>query len=222
MTSIIIDLCTCNKTEELKNKLMDDVEECTTCGLCALAVAYGKVEGDDHEAEGNRFELISLVRVQRLMDGGNVWLSVSQGYTIITMRLDSIECMMGKQLLDDSCLYCEFNPVKGDEPNNILWMKSDYITIKPFEKNTYPDPDDTDPTTRDRSNIGKAPVTMGSDDWLDELSNTEGTEEHIWRTLHVEESMWTSDKDQSLWDDCDLEVDFHVQLFVIVINGLTG
>ena len=72
MTGINIDLCTCNKTEELKNKLMDDVEECTTCGLCALAVAYGKVEGDDHEAEGNRFELISLVRVQRLMDGGNV------------------------------------------------------------------------------------------------------------------------------------------------------
>ena len=72
MTSIIIDLCTCNKTEELKNKLMDDVGECTTCGLCALAVAYGKAEGDDHEAEGNRFELISLVRVQRLMDGGNV------------------------------------------------------------------------------------------------------------------------------------------------------
>ena len=43
-------------------------------------------------------------------------------------------------------------------------MKSDYITTKPFEKNIYPDPDDTDPTTRDRSNIGKAPVTMGSDD----------------------------------------------------------
>ena len=67
MTSIIIDLCTCNKTEELKNKLMDDVEEYTTCGLCALAVAYEEVEGDDHEAEGNIFELISLVREQILM-----------------------------------------------------------------------------------------------------------------------------------------------------------
>ena len=30
------------------------------------------------------------------------------------------------------------------------------------------------------------------------------------------------DEDQSLWDDDNLDVDNHVQLFVIVINGLTG
>ena len=63
MTSIIIDLCTCNKTEELKNKLMDDVEEYATHGLCALAVAYEEVEGDDHEGEGNGFELIGLLTI---------------------------------------------------------------------------------------------------------------------------------------------------------------
>ena len=34
--------------------------------------------------------------------------------------------------------------------------------------------------------------------------------------------MQMGDKDQSLWDDDDLEVDNHVQLFVIVIDGLTG
>ena len=114
------------------------------------------------------------------------------------MRLDSAERMTGTQLLDDGRLHCEFNPVKRDEPNNILRMKLDYITIKPCEKNTYPDPDDTDPTTRDRSDVGEAPVTIGGDDRRDELSDTERTEERIRRTLHEEESVRTGDEDQSL------------------------
>ncbi|KAL1703192.1 hypothetical protein EV121DRAFT_261300 [Schizophyllum commune] len=63
MTGIIIELCTRNKTEELENRLEADVEEFAARGLRALAVAYEELEGDDHEAEGNGFELIGLLSI---------------------------------------------------------------------------------------------------------------------------------------------------------------
>lgn len=63
MTGIIIELCTRNKTEELENKLEADVEEYATRGLRALAVAYEELDGDDHETEGNGFELIGLLAI---------------------------------------------------------------------------------------------------------------------------------------------------------------
>ncbi|EIM89254.1 plasma-membrane proton-e [Stereum hirsutum FP-91666 SS1] len=63
MTGIIIELCTRNKTEEQENQLEQDVEEFATRGLRALAVAYEDVNGDDHEGEGNGFELIGLLAI---------------------------------------------------------------------------------------------------------------------------------------------------------------
>ncbi|KAJ3565529.1 hypothetical protein NP233_g7572 [Leucocoprinus birnbaumii] len=63
MTGIIIELCTRNKTEEQENRLEADVEEYATRGLRALAVAYEELDGDDHEAEGNGFELIGLLAI---------------------------------------------------------------------------------------------------------------------------------------------------------------
>lgn len=63
MTGIIIDLCSRNKTEELENRLEVDVEEYATRGLRALAVAYEELDGNDHEAEGNGFELIGLLAI---------------------------------------------------------------------------------------------------------------------------------------------------------------
>ncbi|KAL1742944.1 hypothetical protein HDZ31DRAFT_65500 [Schizophyllum fasciatum] len=63
MTGIIIELCTRNKTEDLENRLEIDVEEFAARGLRALAVAYEELEGDDHEAEGNGFELIGLLSI---------------------------------------------------------------------------------------------------------------------------------------------------------------
>jgi H+-transporting ATPase len=63
MTGIIIELCSRNKNEELENKLEADVEEYATRGLRALAVAYEELDGDDHEAEGNGFELIGLLAI---------------------------------------------------------------------------------------------------------------------------------------------------------------
>jgi H+-transporting ATPase len=63
MTGIIIELCSRNKTDEIENRLEADVEEYASRGLRALAVAYEEVEGDDHEAEGNGFELIGLLAI---------------------------------------------------------------------------------------------------------------------------------------------------------------
>lgn len=63
MTGIIIELCTRNKTEEIENKLEADVEEFAMRGLRALAIAYEELEGDDHENEGNGFELIGLLAI---------------------------------------------------------------------------------------------------------------------------------------------------------------
>jgi len=63
MTGIIIELCTRNKTEDLENRLEADVEEFAARGLRALAVAYEELESDDHEAEGNGFELIGLLSI---------------------------------------------------------------------------------------------------------------------------------------------------------------
>ncbi|TCD67347.1 plasma membrane H+-ATPase [Steccherinum ochraceum] len=63
MTGIIIELCTRNKTSELEDRLEADVEEYATRGLRALAVAYEELDGDDHEGEGNGFELIGLLAI---------------------------------------------------------------------------------------------------------------------------------------------------------------
>jgi H+-transporting ATPase len=63
MTSAIIDLCSRNKTEEIQDALAADVEEFANRGLRSLAVAYEELDSDDHEAEGNGFELIGLLAI---------------------------------------------------------------------------------------------------------------------------------------------------------------
>ncbi|KAL5523042.1 hypothetical protein ACEPAF_1309 [Sanghuangporus sanghuang] len=63
MTGIIIELCSRNKTDEIENRLEADVEEFATRGLRALAVAYEELDHDDHEGEGNGFELVGLLAI---------------------------------------------------------------------------------------------------------------------------------------------------------------
>lgn len=63
MTGIIIELCTRNKTDEIENRLEADVEEFATRGLRALAVAFEELDHDDHEGEGNGFELVGLLAI---------------------------------------------------------------------------------------------------------------------------------------------------------------
>ncbi|KAF8342555.1 uncharacterized protein EI90DRAFT_3143353 [Cantharellus anzutake] len=63
MTGKIIELCTRNKTDEIENRLEADVEEFAARGLRALAVAFEELEHDDHEGEGNGFELVGLLAI---------------------------------------------------------------------------------------------------------------------------------------------------------------
>ncbi|KAF7318824.1 Plasma membrane ATPase [Mycena chlorophos] len=63
MTGAIIELCSRNRNEELESRLEKDVEGFATRGLRSLAVAYEELDGDDHEAEGNGFELIGLLSI---------------------------------------------------------------------------------------------------------------------------------------------------------------
>ncbi|KAE9392918.1 plasma-membrane proton-e [Gymnopus androsaceus JB14] len=77
MTGIIIELCSRNKSDDLENRLEADVEEYATRGLRALAVAYEELDGDDHEAEGNGFELIDTK--QTIDDALSLGVKVKMG-----------------------------------------------------------------------------------------------------------------------------------------------
>jgi hypothetical protein len=85
-------------------------------------------------------------------------------------------------------------------------------------KNTYPDPDNTNPTARNGFDVGEAPVSVGSDDGGNQLSDTKGTHECDGWAFHEEESVRTSNEDESLRDHGNLEVDNHVELGVVGVN----
>ncbi|KDN47421.1 hypothetical protein RSAG8_03561, partial [Rhizoctonia solani AG-8 WAC10335] len=63
MTGIIIELCSRNKTKEVKNQLETDVTKFASCGLHGLAVAYEELDHDNFEGEGNGFKLIGLLAI---------------------------------------------------------------------------------------------------------------------------------------------------------------
>ena len=81
---------------------------------------------------------------------------------------------------------------------------------------TYPNPDDTNPATRDCLDLGEAPVAVRSNDRRDELRDAEGTHEGERRALHEEEAVRARDEDEGLRDDGDLKVDDGVELGVVV------
>lgn len=83
---------------------------------------------------------------------------------------------------------------------------------------THPNPDDTDPSTRDGLNLGEAPVTVRGNDRRDELGDAESTHERDRGSLHEEEPVRTRDEDERLRDDGNLEVHNHVQLRVVVVH----
>ena len=108
------------------------------------------------------------------------------------------------KVLDDSCLHSELDPVERNEPDDV------------------PNPDDTNPATRDSLDVGEAPVTVGSNDRRDELSDAEGTHESNRGALHEEPTVRTGDEDEGLRDDGNLEVDDGVELVIVVVEGLVG
>ena len=64
-------------------------------------------------------------------------------------------------------------------------------------------------------NLGKAPVTESSNDGRHKLSETECNHEGNRRSLDPRRSVRSGDKDQSLGDDGDLEVNDRVHLWVV-------
>lgn len=70
--------------------------------------------------------------------------------------------------------------------------------------------------------LSEAPVGVGGDDRGDELSDGEGAEEGSRGTLHEEESVRTSNEDEGLGDDGNLEVDDHVDLVVVDVGAVSN
>ena len=67
-------------------------------------------------------------------------------------------------------------------------------------------------------NLREAPVTVRGNDRRDELRDAEGTHERIRGALHEEPAVRTSDEDEGLRNDGDLEVDNHVKLAIVGID----
>ena len=82
---------------------------------------------------------------------------------------------------------------------------------------TYPNPDNTDPTTLDRLDLSEAPVTVRSNDRGHKLGKAEGAEEGSRGALHEEGAVRTHDEDEGLRDGGDLEEEDCVQLEVVVV-----
>ncbi|KAG9079229.1 plasma membrane H+-ATPase, partial [Ceratobasidium sp. 370] len=51
------------RTEEVENRLEADITEFASRGLRALAVAYEELDHQNHEGEGNGFELVGLLAI---------------------------------------------------------------------------------------------------------------------------------------------------------------
>lgn len=145
------------------------------------------------------------VRVQALMDRRSPRLGPGQGYTTgLLSLLAKLTLMACTERLDDGRLHGKLNPVERDEPDNV------------------PDPNDSDPTTRNRVDVRETPVSERSDDGRYHLRNDECTHERNRGAFHEEESVRTRDEDEGLRDDCHLEVRNHVQLRVVAIHALAS
>lgn len=90
--------------------------------------------------------------------------------------------------------------------------------MKIIEEITYPDPNNTNPSTGNTVDLREAPVGISSNDGRNKLRNAEGSHESNGGTLHEEETMRTSNEDESLRDDGDLEVHDHMKLRIMRID----
>ena len=99
--------------------------------------------------------------------------------------------------LDDGGFHSKFNPVQGDEPDDVLYTYIRCVRrrlLRDWKRNTYPDPNNTDSTTRD---LNEAPVTIRSKNGRDELGDAERAHECCRRPLH-KEAVRTCDEDEGL------------------------
>jgi len=137
------------------------------------------------------------------VDGSGAGLGAGERDAALGAQRSGLESLLGAVVadpLDDGGLHAELDKVEREEPDDI------------------PDPDDTDPATRDGVDLGEAPRAVGGDDGGDELGDAEGADEGGRGTLKEEERVRTGDEDQGLGDDSDLEIDDHVELLVVGVD----
>jgi hypothetical protein len=165
---------------------------------------------------GGASEETNTIGVERLVDGSSAGLGASK--RDVAMFLLGLGLLALAEVLDDSSLHSELDPIQRHEPDNVLEIGQVNNSLGGETKyKTYPDPDNTDPAAGDTVDLGEAPVGVGSDDGRDKLSNGEGTEESVRRALHEEEAVRTGDEDERLRDNGNLEVDDHVNARVVHI-----
>ena len=88
-----------------------------------------------------------------------------------------------------------------------------------MRKAAYPDPDDSNPSARNGSDVSEAPVSVRGNDRGNKLGDTEGTEQGGGGTLHEEETVRAGDEDEGLGNDCDLQVCDHVEHAIVGDRG---
>ena len=106
------------------------------------------------------------VRVQGFVDGSSPRLCAGNGDTIGGLRrlLSSLETSVA-EIFDDCGLHRELDPIERDEPDDVLQdQMSVTCRINRGRNRTYPNPDDTNPSTTNSPDVGEAPVSIGSDD----------------------------------------------------------
>ena len=77
---------------------------------------------------------------------------------------------------NDSSLETELDKVEGEVPDDAEAMSASHSQWT-NRRDLLPDPDNTDPATRDGVDLGEAPVSEPGNDGRDQLSDTEGDHE---------------------------------------------
>lgn len=157
--------------------------------------------GSTLESVGRSAEERSSVGVKGLVSGGG---SLEELAVLVDQGDSPLGSLSLLEESNDGLLEAELDQVEGEVPDNV------------------PDPDNTDPATRDGGDVGEVPVSEASNDRRNELGDTESNHERNRWSLHPGESVGSSDKDERLRDDGNLKVNDHVALRVIAVlaNGV--
>lgn len=153
------------------------------------------------ESVGSSAEERGSVRVERLMSRSSSDQSLS---VLVDNGRRSLGGLSLLQVGNDRLLETELDQVEREVPDNV------------------PNPNDTDPSTRDTVHVGETPISESSNDRRDQLSKTEGTHEREGWSLSPRRTVRSSDEDKRLRDDGDLKVDDHVSSSVVDINSGVG
>jgi hypothetical protein len=155
------------------------------------------------DAASSTLDERNTIPIQALVDTSNAAGSAGNGDTC-ALALDLVPQLLLvalAEVLDDGSLHRELDTVEREEPDEV------------------PYPDNSDPSAGDACDLGERPVAECSDDGRDKLGNAERNHKRIRRPLHKEEAMRASDEDEGLRDDGDLEVNDHVNDWIVGILG---